>query len=686
MSVSNGQIANQTTFNNGFVSRLVDDSTIGKKDLQNTDVASGGNITNVQRELNKLNSFLGSSPNTPYNTVPTWANTDVGTSTDTTKQRADVLTAEFNSSSGHAHTGAAGEGAQVSSLNLASFNKYFSEWQETSFVGANGTSDDVSSALTGKVSGGGVSAAGIPTSAPYNNVELRTSPARDQIEEPGGKKVYGRLTWSASIWTLSYYYLNGSGIETAYSLPSQDIVIYFKEVFTSATRPTFGTNSGFIGSQDSTLDVVDATATQRGVVSTGAQSFGGAKTFSDTTQSTSKDTGSLILEGGLGVEKNINAGGSIVGFNLSGTNTGDVSLGVVGSSPNANGATLVGQTLNLEPASSSYAGVVTTGTQTLSGAKTLSDTTQSTDKDTGSLILEGGLGVEKNINAGGTVLGSNISGTNSGDITLGSFGSSPNSNGASLSGQALTLQPASSSNPGGVSTGVQTFSGGKSFAAYVAEQRNDIASAASITSLDSTKSFVKLTGSTATTIHGVAAGVDGQIILIYNGSTATATIKHQSGTASANDRIITGDALDISVTSNTGTELIYDTNQSRWVLKSSGGGGGGSGGGLFSITGTRASPNSIVAGTGVSFSGTNARNMWFIQGSGGHVDITANPQIVAATTVGQELLLIGRSDSNTVKFENTNGLSLNGACILGEDDSLTLVWDGSNWLEIGRNA
>ena len=686
MSVSNGQIANQTTFNNAFVSRTVDDSTIGKKDLQNTDVASGGNITNVQRELNKLNSFLGSSPNTPYNTVPTWANTDVGTSVDTTKQRADVLTAEFNSSSGHAHTGAAGEGAPVSSLNLASFNKYFSEWQETSFVGANGTSDDVSSALTGKTSGGGVSAAGVPTSAPYNNVELRTSPAKDQIEEPGGKKVYGRLTESAGVWTLSFYYLNGSGVETAYSLPSQDIVIYFKEVFTSATRPTFGTNSGFIGSQDSTLDVVDATATQRGVVSTGAQSFGGIKTFSETTQSTSKDTGSVILEGGLGVEKNINAGGSIAGFNLSGTNTGDVSLGSVGSSPNANGATLTGQVLNLEPASGTFAGVVTTGSQTFAGSKTLSDTTQSTDKDTGALILDGGLGVEKNINAGGTVLGSNLSGTNSGDITLSSFGSSPNANGASLTGQALTLQPASSSQPGGVSTGVQTFSGGKSFAAYVAEQRNDVASAASITSLDSSKSFVKLTGSTATTIHGVAAGVDGQIILIYNGSTANATIKHQSGTASANDRIITGDALDISVTSNTGVELIYDTNQSRWVLKSSGSGGGGSGGGLFSITGSRGSPSSIVAGTGVSFAGTDARNMWFIQGSGGHVDITANPQIVAATTVGQELLLIGRSDSNTVKFENTNGLSLNGACILGEDDSLTLVWDGTNWLEIGRNA
>lgn len=59
---------------------------------------------------------------------------------------------------------------------------------------------------------------------------------------------------------------------------------------------------------------------------------------------------------------------------------------------------------------------------TITGVLLSSNTTQSTTKDTGSVILEGGLGVEKNINAGGTVLGSNISGstsgTNTGDVTV----------------------------------------------------------------------------------------------------------------------------------------------------------------------------------------------------------------------------------------------------------------------------
>ncbi len=54
-------------------------------------------------------------------------------------------------------------------------------------------------------------------------------------------------------------------------------------------------------------------------------------------------------------------------------------------------------------------------------------------------------------------------GTNTGDITLGSFGGSPNANGASLSGQVLTLAPASNLQPGGVSTAAQAFAGVKTF-------------------------------------------------------------------------------------------------------------------------------------------------------------------------------------------------------------------------------
>lgn len=70
-------------------------------------------------------------------------------------------------------------------------------------------------------------------------------------------------------------------------------------------------------------------------------------------------------------------------------------------------------------------------------------------------------------NFSGAISASNFSGsssgTNTGDVTLSAFGSTPSANGASLSGQALTLQPADSTHPGGISIGTQSLAGAKTF-------------------------------------------------------------------------------------------------------------------------------------------------------------------------------------------------------------------------------
>lgn len=62
-----------------------------------------------------------------------------------------------------------------------------------------------------------------------------------------------------------------------------------------------------------------------------------------------------------------------------------ISLTTIGSSPNANGATLSSGVLNLEPASASFGGVMTTGTQTIAGAKTW--TGNATFSGTGAAII-----------------------------------------------------------------------------------------------------------------------------------------------------------------------------------------------------------------------------------------------------------------------------------------------------------
>ena len=81
---------------------------------------------------------------------------------------------------------------------------------------------------------------------------------------------------------------------------------------------------------------------------------------------------------------------------------------------------------------------------------------------------------------------------------------------------------------------------------------------------------------------------------------------------------------------------------------------------------------------------TATKPIMHIQGSGGAVDITANPQIAAGTS-GQILILEGTSDTNTVQLDNGNGLHLHGDAILGDDDIIVLYQGTSEWEEITRN-
>jgi len=278
MSVSNGQLANATTFNNAFMSRTADDNTTGKKDLQNADAASGANVTNVQREINSLNSFSGRTSGSVFDVLPSWANNDIGTVNDDLFMRSDALTAEFNPTSGHTHSGAGGEGPQIAANTLTGLNYYRADWQEFAVVGAAGLDDDVSASFVGFTPGGTSGAAGVITTAPNNKVYLVKTSDGTNVEDAEGQRVYGRITESGGVWTLTYY-TNEAGVETAYSMTSTDITVYFRQVFTLGTLPTIGSDVGAIGSLDYTADIVDASATQRGAMSTGTQTLAGAKTW-----------------------------------------------------------------------------------------------------------------------------------------------------------------------------------------------------------------------------------------------------------------------------------------------------------------------------------------------------------------------------------------------------------------------
>lgn len=109
-------------------------------------------------------------------------------------------------------------------------------------------------------------------------------------------------------------------------------------------------------------------------------------------------------------------------------------------------------------------------------------------------------------------------------------------------------------------------------------------------------------------------------------------------------------------------------------------------GGGFVVEGTRAAPANVTALGGIVLAdNTKQRIKKYINGNSAPIDITANPQITAGTIDGQELLLVGRDDTNTVKLDDGTGLVLQGPCFLGADQTIMLCWDGANWVEINRS-
>ena len=91
-----------------------------------------------------------------------------------------------------------------------------------------------------------------------------------------------------------------------------------------------------------------------------------------------------------------------------------------------------------------------------------------------------------------------------------------------------------------------------------------VTSAASITNMACESSHIRLTGSTATSLHGVHADLLAKHIWILTVGAAV-TLKHQSATdGTAANRIICKSGADTAYAANTVIELIYDDTQSRW--------------------------------------------------------------------------------------------------------------------------
>ena len=111
------------------------------------------------------------------------------------------------------------------------------------------------------------------------------------------------------------------------------------------------------------------------------------------------------------------------------------------------------------------------------------------------------------------------------------------------------------------------------------------------------------------------------------------------------------------------------------------------------IFGSRNSGRVIDATVGITsgashMSTTAIMQVVFVKGltAAGEEDISASPQIQAHTIVGARMVVMGTSDDDFLKLDNSAGLSINFTIRLIRGATIELLWDGSVWQEIARSG
>lgn len=270
MGVTDGSPVNAATTNPAFLDANADDTALGKISFNNiSDVpTSGPAINNIQREANAMASFSGKAINVAIGALPAWTHNEVGTSSDNLFMRSDALTYLFNGTSGHNHNGTDGNGPNVPGTSLSGIPLQGFFIEGTDLIGVTGTSTNVSTQLTGKTPSTANTILGVVVTGVYNKVTLRYASGtneNDQIFDSLGNIVYGRITESSSVWTLSYYSLIG-GTETAYSFSSTNVRWYYQELFNPVVSSPVYSQLAVIPSDNATADILDASEIQSGKV------------------------------------------------------------------------------------------------------------------------------------------------------------------------------------------------------------------------------------------------------------------------------------------------------------------------------------------------------------------------------------------------------------------------------------
>lgn len=240
--VTDGQPVNAAITNAAFIEKNADDQMPHKLDFTDTDPVSGAAVTNIQRNINAIASYLGASLNQVFNYLPTWATTNRGLSNNSVFQRVEAIDTAFDPSTGHDHSGTSGNGPKISATNLGSLplrgRLYAGGPFQAVPSGSPFSSVDCSTFLSGVAVSTGSTVEGIVTNNPENIVLLRNHSSggwQQPFLDANGNQIYGRITNSggpSGTWTITYKVTDLTSTESTYTFSGgQNIDHYFQYLY-----------------------------------------------------------------------------------------------------------------------------------------------------------------------------------------------------------------------------------------------------------------------------------------------------------------------------------------------------------------------------------------------------------------------------------------------------------------------
>lgn len=135
----------------------------------------------------------------------------------------------------------------------------------------------------------------------------------------------------------------------------------------------------------------------------------------------------------------------------------------------------------------------------------------------------------------------------------------------------------------------------------------DSTSGANSTLATPTKTIVRLTNSSLSSVNMIPAGVDGQQLTLINNTTAAITFNDDTGATIAN-RILTGTGAPVTIQNNASIELVYNGTTQRWMIV---GGVGGSSSTVNATAGeTLAIGDAVYISLGASDGGRTAGRVY----------------------------------------------------------------------------